>query len=136
MKQTVFVAVAIGLLGVLIFLNYGAPVFFKSPLNPDQVEGIDVYHKGIPYTLNLSQQASFAAFLGESTEVKSPPNLQSNSIDVEKVLFYLLGEKKPLVLIPKGESVVRFTYYTFDGKWYKEPKSGRLKEFLETTYDH
>ncbi len=135
MRQTVLAVLAMALVGVLIFLNYASPVFSKQFIDPNQIQGVDVYYKGIPYTLNMSQQNALLALVNNSLTIQTLPALQENASQVDKVVFYPLGQSKPLVLILKGENSVHFTYFTLDGKAFKEPQPGHLKELLETTYD-
>lgn len=136
MRQTVLAILVTVLVGVLLFLHYAAPVLTTSLIDLSSIDGVDVYHKGVPYTLNLGQQNALGGLVNSSLNVTTAPSLEPNTIDVEKVIIYVLKEPKNLVLIPKGENSVHFTYYSLDGKIYKEPQPGKLKELLESTYDH
>ena len=62
MRQTVLATLVSVLVGVLLFLHYAAPVFTTSLIDLSSVDGVDVYHKGVPYTLNLARQNILGGF--------------------------------------------------------------------------
>jgi hypothetical protein len=128
-------------MGIIIALN------ITTLLNPSPVEkyisfndvnGIEVVHNKIPYTLNFEQQNKLLEYLNVSLPIgkeKFPSNKES--LDFDKIVIYRFGAPE-ITLIPLAYYQQNLIYEApgWNPKGYMQDISeGQLRTLISQTYD-
>ncbi|MEM1282366.1 MAG: hypothetical protein AAGG81_02300 [Chlamydiota bacterium] len=138
----VLIGLAIVLMMVLFFLNYVQIIETKTTekrVEANNINGMEVYHKNIPYTLNLNQQAKVATYLNEAVSFQPSGVLESRTPSaIEKIVIYRFEDLPPIEITP--------VYYHQNNLIFSAPdwqesgllmdnSNGKLKDLLSQTFD-
>lgn len=131
----VFVLLGIGLL----FLVNLTPIF-QTPVKEkylarDLVNGVEVVHNNLPYTLNFEQQNGLITLLNAAETIKA--GVPTSTLNFEKIIIYQFNapniEVYPIAYV--GEDLV-FSVPTWDKvNFLKDSSHGELKKLISQTYD-
>jgi hypothetical protein len=131
----VFVLLGVGLL----FLLNLTPIF-QTPVKEkylarDLVNGVEVVHNKLPYTLNFEQQNGLVTLLNEAETIKA--GVPTSSLDFDKIIIYVFNapniEIYPIAYV--GDDLV-FSVPAWDKvNFMKDSSHGELKKLISQTYD-
>ncbi len=138
----VLIGIAIVLMMTLFILNYVQVVETKSTekhIELNDINGMEVYHTNVPYTLNLKQQVGVANYFNEATpfEPSAATEMRTPTI-IEKIVIYRFENLPPVEITP--------VYYHHDNLVFSAPEwqgtgllmdnsNGKLKNLLSQTFD-
>lgn len=138
----ILIGIAIVLMMTLFILNYVQIVETKSTekhIELNDINGMEVYHKNVPYTLNLKQQVGVATYLNEAIPFEpSADEGTKTPTAIEKIVIYRFGDLQPIDITP--------VYYHHDNLVFSSPEwkgtgllmdnsNGKLKNLLSQTFD-
>jgi hypothetical protein len=139
LTMTSLVLVCMALLFLLRLIPVIWPSHADTYLSLNGVEGIEIEHGNLPYTLNFDQQNQMIEMLNMAIPFKTTEQEKKETLDVDKITIYRFNEK-PLILTPyRYNSNGNLFFLAPD--WnpaglMKDVSDGELKKLLLTTYDH
>lgn len=144
-KTLIFlIAIAIVLMMVLIIFNYVHVIETESTeehIGLNDIRGMEVYHKGTPYTLNLKQQVGVATYLNEAVQFQpaQPLEKSTTSTSIAKILIFRFDGLPPIDIIPvyyEQDNLVFSAQQWSEHGLFMEDSKGKLKNLLAQTFDH
>lgn len=142
-----WIALAIALMMVLLYLNYGKEIREKFSEKPaekrvglNDIRGMEIYHNGTPYTLNLKQQTGVALYLNEALFSETTDQLSAKKVSpaIEKIVVYRFEGLPPLEVTPiaydNDNLLLSVPAWSGTGL-FKDTSHGQLKTLLSQTYD-
>jgi hypothetical protein len=109
----------------------------QSFLAPQEVRGMDLFHKGKPYTLNFEQQNSVIEMLNRALPIVRIEPSELSPTTLEKLTIYRFNEDT-ISLIPLGlidDNIIFKSTGDFTGNFLRDISLGRLKTLLDSSYD-
>jgi hypothetical protein len=133
--MAIFVVLGIALLFVINLTPVLQKPITQTYLARDTVRGVEVVHKGKPYTLNFEQQNSMITLLNASLPIKA--GVPTSSLDFEKVIIYVFDAPN-IILTPISyvdENLVFSVPNWNKAGFLKDNSAGELKKLISQTYD-
>lgn len=137
------IAIVITSMGILILANVSHLFQLNKSeryIDYNAIRGIEVVHKGVPYTVNFDQQVSIARFLNESTEYRGSEN-NSQSLEknlVDKIVIFRFNGLKEIEITPvsfyNGSLIFSAPLWQNQGLLI-DNSAGELQKTLAKTYD-
>lgn len=140
-------AVIIGIVVILAMNIVSALGIHKSKyLSPNDVRGIAIEHKGLPYTLNFEQQNAIVELLNHSKPIsKEIPKTEKSLAqpNFEKIIIYRFHaadiEIHPIAYSlkkDKGDALVFSSPELYSKGFLQESVPDDFKKFISKTFDH
>lgn len=143
-SSTLLILTTAAILGVLALLtiNY-APSLSSLPLKDtplfpfEEVQGVAVVHKGLPYTLNFEQMQIAKSAILRAASIKMNDYRSRKTFDFEKIIFYRFNKPEVQVFpIQWDENNLVFSIPSLStSDFFLELSSGDLQNMLQTSFD-
>ena len=139
--MTALVLISIGALFALklteIFsFSLAAPP--QTYLDHNDVRGVAVVYRELPYTLNFEQQNSLIDLINRSTPVKEASKQEHTKPDITKIIVYRFGDTPDVLITPLtnvGNNLVFSAPQLYSDGALTDLSQGKLRELLSKTHD-
>jgi len=139
----IMISIVIVLMGVLVLSNISHVFQMQESerfIGYNEIRGMEVIHRGKPYTLNFAQQTSISRYLNESTNFDEQKQIldSKKKYPIEKIVIFKFNGLEPIEITPVDfyeDNLIFSAPLWHDQGYLIENSGGNLRKILSLTYD-